>query len=114
MKRVILVSSDLLDLQENRERRETEACQVHRELQDLKETMVLLDPLDLSDPLDLLDSRVLLVLKELKDPVVRLARRENLEYRDLQDLQVHQVMSSTLCLISLPRNGLRETLMPAR
>lgn len=114
MKRVILVSLDSSDLQENRERRETEGCRVHRELQDLKETLVFQGLLDLLDPLDLLVSRVLLVLKVLKDHLVRLDRREKLDSREFLDLQVHLVMSSTLCLSSPAPNGQRGTLTPAR
>lgn len=95
-------------------RRVTGVCLVHRVLPDLKETMVFLDPLDPLDRSDLLDFRVLLVLKVLKDQVVKLVRRENLDIRDLLDLQVHPVMSSTLCLSFPAQNGQRGTSMPAR
>lgn len=83
-------------------------------LQDLRETMVSQDLLDLSDRLDLLDCRVLLVLKVLRDHLVKLVRRENLDILDFLDLRVHLVMSSTLCLCSPARNGQRGTSMPAR
>jgi len=92
-----------LDLQESRERKETEDSQVLREPQGPRERRVCLEELALLVLLDLLVHLDLKVSKELRVLRVELAPRERRVSLDLLDLLVLLVTSSSRCPSRSPR-----------